>query len=397
MTGVGKIEELERNSGAPVELRVIADADQLPVVRAVAETLAVLGDFTLDDIADIKLAVDEVCSQLIAGAVPSAELTCSFVVGESGMQITTTSVVHEGRVPKSDSFGWHVLQTLTDSISLSASSVPNGSSVAVEEQQLVPVPYEKSTRRQSDDYSEVVPLIQQMQTLDADSPERQVLRDRIITRCLPLAEHIARRFGGRGEAHEDLLQVARLGLVNAVDRFDIERGSDFVSFAVPTIMGEARRYFRDAGWSVRVPRRMKELNSLISGAVGTLSQKLGRAPTASEIAAELGIDVKEASQALLARSAYQTVSVDSVVSDDRLPLMDTLGANDPELEKMESYLTVRPALEKLPERERQIVILRFFGSMTQTQIADRMGISQMHVSRILSRTLIQLREELGQG
>ena len=111
---------------------MIADADQLPVVRAVAETLAVLGDFTLDDIADIKLAVDEVCSQLIAGAVPSAELTCSFVVGESGMQITTTSVVHEGRVPKSDSFGWHVLQTLTDSISLSASSVPNGSSVAVD-------------------------------------------------------------------------------------------------------------------------------------------------------------------------------------------------------------------------------------------------------------------------
>ena len=259
----------------------------------------------------------------------------------------------------------------------------------------MPVPYEKPTRRQSDDYSEVVPLIQQMQALEVGSPQRQVLRDRIITRCLPLAEHIARRFGGRGEAHEDLLQVARLGLVNAVDRFDIERGSDFVSFAVPTIMGEARRYFRDAGWSVRVPRRMKELNSMISGAVGTLSQKLGRAPTASEIAAELDIDDKEASQALLARSAYQTVSVDSVVSDDRLPLMDTLGADDPELEKMESYLTVRPALEKLPERERQIVILRFFGSMTQTQIADRMGISQMHVSRILARTLVQLREDLG--
>jgi RNA polymerase sigma-B factor len=190
--------------------------------------------------------------------------------------------------------------------------------------------------------------------------------------------------------------VSRLGLVNAVDRFDIERGSDFVSFAVPTIMGEARRYFRDAGWSVRVPRRMKELNSMISQAVGSLSQKLGRAPTASEIAAELGIDVKEASQALLARSAYQTVSVDSVVSEDRLPLMDTLGADDPELEKMESYLAVRPALEKLPERERRIVVLRFFGSMTQTQIAEKVGISQMHVSRILARTLAQLREDLGE-
>lgn len=132
MTGVGKIEELERNSGAPVELRVVADADQLPVVRAVAETLAVLGDFTLDDIADIKLVVDEVCSELIAGAVPAAELTCSFVVSDAGIRITTTSVVAEDRVPKSDSFGWHVLQTLTDSISLSAATVDSGSQVAVD-------------------------------------------------------------------------------------------------------------------------------------------------------------------------------------------------------------------------------------------------------------------------
>ncbi|WP_338891167.1 ATP-binding protein [Rhodococcus sovatensis] len=132
MTGVGKIEELERNSGAPVELRVVADADQLPVVRAVAETLAVLGDFTLDDIADIKLVVDEVCSELIAGAVEGAELSCSFVVGDAGMRITTTSVVHTGRVPRSDSFGWHVLHTLTDSISLSASSVDDGSAVVVD-------------------------------------------------------------------------------------------------------------------------------------------------------------------------------------------------------------------------------------------------------------------------
>lgn len=132
MTGVGKIEELERNSGAPVELKVVADADQLPVVRAVAETLAVLADFTLDDIADIKLVVDEVCSELISGAVADAELACSFVVSETGIRITTTSVVAEGRVPKPDSFGWHVLQTLTDSISLSASSVEAGSEVAVD-------------------------------------------------------------------------------------------------------------------------------------------------------------------------------------------------------------------------------------------------------------------------
>ncbi len=132
MAGVGKIEELERKSGAPVELRVIANADQLPIVRAVAETLAVLGDFTLDDVADIKLVVDEVCSELIAGAVNAGELTCSFVVGEQAIHISTTSVVTEEGVPKADSFGWHVLQTLTDSIVLNESSVDGGISVTVD-------------------------------------------------------------------------------------------------------------------------------------------------------------------------------------------------------------------------------------------------------------------------
>lgn len=132
MTGVGKIEELERNSGAPVELRVVADAEQLPVVRAVAETLAVLGDFTLDDIADIKLVVDEVCSELIAGALPGAELTCAFTVSESGIRISSSSVLVPDQVPKSDSFGWHVLQTLTDSIAMSEQSTQSGMSVSVD-------------------------------------------------------------------------------------------------------------------------------------------------------------------------------------------------------------------------------------------------------------------------
>ncbi|WP_072802501.1 anti-sigma factor [Rhodococcoides yunnanense] len=132
MTGVGKIEELERNSGAPVELRVIADAAQLPVVRAVAETLAVLADFTLDDIADIKLVVDEVCSELIAGAVRGSELTCSFIVSDGGMRIASTSTLVPDRVPKQDSFGWHVLQTLTDSISMSEHGVEAGHIVAVD-------------------------------------------------------------------------------------------------------------------------------------------------------------------------------------------------------------------------------------------------------------------------
>ncbi|MFF2028361.1 sigma-70 family RNA polymerase sigma factor, partial [Streptomyces sp. NPDC058171] len=126
-----------------------------------------------------------------------------------------------------------------------------------------------------------------MAALDEDDPRRSRLRDAVVTRCLPLAEHIARRFDGRGEAHDDLVQVARLGLVNSVDRFDVERGSDFVSFAVPTIMGEVRRHFRDTGWAVRVPRRMKELHLALSQAVAELSQSLGHAPTVSELAEHL--------------------------------------------------------------------------------------------------------------
>ncbi|MFF0813618.1 SigB/SigF/SigG family RNA polymerase sigma factor [Rhodococcus sp. NPDC003318] len=222
------------------------------------------------------------------------------------------------------------------------------------------------------------------------------LREEIVTRALPLAEHIARRFRGRGESYDDLVQVARLGLVNAVDRFDVSRGTDFVSFAVPTIMGEVRHHFRDVGWAMRVPRRMKDLHLEITKCVGALSQRLGRAPSASEIAAELDVPVADVAEGLLAGGAYHTMSIDAPVGDheDNATLVDTLGDDDHALEKVDSFVTLGPALERLPERERTVLILRFFGGMTQTEIAERVGISQMHVSRLLSKTLAQLRTEL---
>jgi len=263
-----------------------------------------------------------------------------------------------------------------------------------------PIP-ERSERHRPgrDDYKDVAPAVARLRALDESSGEASALRDEVITRCLPLADHIARRFGGRGEAHEDLLQVARLGLVKAVDRFDPDRGFDFVSYAVPTIMGEVRRYFRDTGWSMRVPRRMQELHALITKAVDELSQELGRSPSASEIAAELELDVREVSEGLLAKNAYQTLSMDAAMGDDPddLPLAETLGEEDPELANVESHAAVRPALEKLPPLERRVLMLRFFGSMTQTEIAQRVGVSQMQVSRILARTLSGLREQLGGG
>ncbi len=200
------------------------------------------------------------------------------------------------------------------------------------------------TARWPDEYQDVTALFEQMAALDEDDPRRRRLRDAVVTRCLPLAEHIARRFDGRGEAHDDLVQVARLGLVNSVDRFDVERGSDFVSFAVPTIMGEVRRHFRDTGWAVRVPRRMKELHLALSQAVAELSQSLGHAPTVSELAEHLDLEQEEVAQGLLAGNAYQTVSVDNTSSDrtGELSMVETLGDYDAAMDDVENHETLRP-------------------------------------------------------
>jgi len=252
-------------------------------------------------------------------------------------------------------------------------------------------------RHGKDSYDDIEPLFAKLAAVPDDDPKRELLRREVVDRCLPLAEHIARKFAGRGESFDDLLQVARLGLMHAVDRFDVERGSSFLSFAVPTIMGEVRRHFRDNTWSVRVPRRVKEIQLSLGPTIETLSQRLGRVPKASEIAEELDLDLVEVTQGLIAGNAYQTSSIDSVVADDSentpLPLMDSLGTDEPSYGWVEDYLAVKPLLSELPERERQVLMMRFFESKTQTQIAERLGVSQMHVSRILSRTLGWLREQ----
>jgi RNA polymerase sigma-B factor len=229
-----------------------------------------------------------------------------------------------------------------------------------------------------------------------DSVERERALESIVRRCMPLAEHIAHRFDGRGEPREDIAQVARLGLVNAINRFDVDCGSDFVSFAVPTIMGEVRRHFRDNSWAVKVPRRLKELHLQLGSASAEMSQRLGRAPTPSELAAELELDRDEVVEALIAGSGYNTLSMDSSGGgdDDTPPLTETLGSFDANLDRIENHEALRPLLDALPERERTVVVLRFFESLTQSQIAERVGISQMHVSRLLARTLARLRDEL---
>lgn len=239
-------------------------------------------------------------------------------------------------------------------------------------------------------------MFRELAGLDDDGADFVRQRDRIVERCLPLADHIARRFDGRGEPRDDLVQVARVGLVNAVKRFDVEAGSDFVSFAVPTIMGEVRRHFRDNSWSVKVPRRLKELHLRLGAATAELSQRLGRAPTPTELAAELQMDRDEVVEGLIAGSAYNTMSIDGggSGSEEAPAIADTLGDVDTNLDRIENREALRPLLATLPERERTVLVLRFFESLTQTQIAERVGISQMHVSRLLAKSLAQLRDQL---
>ncbi|MGK2879541.1 MAG: RNA polymerase sigma factor SigF [Mycobacterium sp.] len=253
-----------------------------------------------------------------------------------------------------------------------------------------------SSSRPSSEYADVPDMFRKLAALDDGSKEFSRQRDRIVERCLPLADHIARRFDGRGEPRDDLVQVARVGLVNAVIRFDVNAGSDFVSFAVPTVMGEVRRHFRDNSWSVKVPRRLKELHLRLGAATSELSQRLGRAPTPSELAAELDMDREEVVEGLVAGSSYNTLSIDSGGGgdDDAPAIADTLGDVDATLDQIENRESLRPLLEALPERERTVVVLRFFESMTQTQIAERVGVSQMHVSRLLAKALARLRDEL---
>jgi RNA polymerase sigma-B factor len=250
--------------------------------------------------------------------------------------------------------------------------------------------------RGSAEYAHLAPLFDELGALPEGHPDREVLRRKLVTGHLPVVQHIARRFANRGEPVDDLEQAGTVGLINAVDRFSPDRGVDFLSYAVPTITGEVRRHFRDRTWSMRVPRRLKEMQSAINSAVGPLSQELGRAPKPSEIAARLGMPTEEVLEGLDAQQAYRGPSLDELVSGADTPLSDTLGVADAELDKVEYRQTLAPLLDELPARERTILVLRFFGNKTQTQIADEVGISQMHVSRLLARTLAQLRERMGE-
>ena len=218
-------------------------------------------------------------------------------------------------------------------------------------------------------------------------------RDELAARFLPLAEHLARRFGGRGQQHDDLVQVASLGLVHAIDRFDADRGVRFTTFATATIVGELKRYFRDRGWGVRVPRSVQEATMQVNRVMADLWQELGRAPTVADVVARTDLTEESVLEALDASRAYTSASLDEPVGDSGAVAGDLLGDHDARYEVSEEWLAMAPKLRTLSERERRILYLRFFQDMTQTEIAEDIGISQMHVSRLLTQSLARLREQ----
>ncbi len=219
-----------------------------------------------------------------------------------------------------------------------------------------------------------------------DGDERA--REQVLLELMPLVRALAARYAGRGEAFEDLVQVGSIGLIKAVDRFDIDRGVDISSYAVPTIVGEIRRHFRDKAWALHVPRRLKELSVRLSRVLDQLTNQLGRSPTIAELAEAVGVEEEDVIDALDSSNAYSTRSLHAPFEDGGDDyLADMLGTDDAGFVEVEDGALVAAGLSALDERERRIVELRFFYELTQSQIAAEIGISQMHVSRLLRRAL----------
>jgi RNA polymerase sigma-B factor len=222
----------------------------------------------------------------------------------------------------------------------------------------------------------------------ADDPRA---RDRIALRYQPLVRYLAKRFAGRGEIFEDLVQIANVGLLNAIDRFDAERGVRFSTYAAATIVGELKRHFRDRRWSMRVPRRLQDAAVRITQTLPSLTQTLGRSPTVPELAKALDLSEEEVIEAMEASYAYSASSLDAPAREDGTTPMQTLGEEDGRYETLDMWVSLAPAIKSLSERNRRILYLRFFKGMKQTEIASEVGISQMQVSRVLSQTLEKLR------
>ncbi|MET8827746.1 RNA polymerase sigma factor SigF [Streptomyces sp. NPDC004610] len=239
-------------------------------------------------------------------------------------------------------------------------------------------------------------LFERLESLEEGTHAYAYVRNTLVELNLALVKFAASRFRSRSEPMEDIVQVGTIGLIKAIDRFELSRGVEFPTFAMPTIIGEIKRFFRDTSWSVRVPRRLQELRLDLAKAGDELAQRLDRAPTAAELAEHLGISTDEVVEGMAAANAYTASSLDAQPEDDDTEgtLADRIGYEDHGIEGIEYVESLKPLIAGLPSRDRQILSLRFVANMTQSEIGDELGISQMHVSRLLSRTLRRLRRGL---
>lgn len=258
----------------------------------------------------------------------------------------------------------------------------------------------QTTRDGRHGYDHLIPVLERLAAPATEDSDRQVLREHVIREFRPLVRNLSRRFAPGGNGAEDVEQAGMLGLVKAVDRYDPAAATGGpLGFLVPSIRGEMKRHLRDRSWSVRVPRDLKELAVRVRRTTDTLGQQLGRAPRPSELARELGVSTDEVIDALGALDSHHARSLDArtgngAESGDDTPLGELIGDDDPGLELAAHRAELHAVIGGLAERERRILMMRFFGDRTQSQIAAQLGISQMHVSRLLSRTLRQLREQL---
>jgi RNA polymerase sigma-B factor len=223
-------------------------------------------------------------------------------------------------------------------------------------------------------------------------------REELIERYMSLVRSLARRYSYRGEQLDDLVQIGAIGLIKAIDRFNLDRGVELTTYATPNIIGEIKRHFRDKGWSVRVPRGLQELNVQISKLIEQLTVQLGRSPTIPELAEAAGVEEEAVLEALESGRAYSSVSLSTGASDEEgeLDPLESLGSEDHEFEISEDRAVLAPGFKVLDARERKILHLRFFSGLTQSQIADQIGISQMHVSRLIRRSLEKIRQEIAE-
>ncbi len=372
------------------------------LARLTVAGLATRIGFTYDEVEDLRIAVGEACSLLVGtGAHPGA-IELVFRVRPASLDITVTgNDAGDPRETADAGLSRQILEAVVDSYDLHAASGPpqqaTGVGAVMTECRRARAGRPGGRIRRApvslgDDERERLRGLFEVYARTGD----RAIRDELIEAHLRLAEHLARRFSNRGEPLDDLVQVASLGLVKAVERFEPDRGLEFSTFATPTIVGELKRHFRDKGWAVRVPRRVQELHGEINSHVGELTQKLGRSPTIAELALASNSSEEEVLEAMEAAHAYRSTSIDAPApgSEDGGGLAAFLGDDDVRMFEAENRVLITNLLTTLPKREQLMLTLRFYQGMTQSQIAERLGISQMHVSRLLNRSLRMLRERL---